>query len=482
VTVSTLDHTLQSTKMAGSAPYDTGFRRKILALFMVVLLIPIQPEAGGQRLDPYRIVLILLFLPFLVSLFKGRAGRFTFADTLILLFGFWMILTMVYHHGVGRMAYASVLAIELVGGYVLGRILIRTTSDYRSFIRYFLVALAVLLPFAMIELLTGRMLITEVLGKFVKATQKFNEMRNGLSRSQVVFPHSILFGLFCSLGVANVYYLYRDRLMSMLPRLALVIAMTLMAVSSAPMLSVGMQVMMIIWDKLTKARWMLLLIITSTMYISLEFLSNRGPVILLIETLTLDPSTAWWRVHIWNYGTVSVMANPIFGLGLNDWVRPYWLASTVDNFWLLMAMRHGLPGVIFLMGGIGAHIFYVLRAKNLTQDQRDVRTGYMVSMVGLLFTLSTVHVWDAMAVLVMFYIGAGSCLYSGISEAGPDENVEPLPAENVQRQVIAFRRSPPKKESIDGLGVLEQHAPRPKVTYRRVLSSTPTTQEQKNTT
>ena len=399
-----------------AAPYSDTARRRLLVVFMVALLLPIQPELGGQRLDPYRLLLLLLFLPFVVALLKRRAGQFTISDGMMGAYALWTVVTLVFHHGMGRFAYASILATMLLGGYMAGRLLIRNAQDYRRFIRYFLMALLILLPFSLFELLTEQMIIAETLGKVFPATAKYYESRWGLSRVQVVFPHPILYGLFCSIGFANVLYLYRDQFFGRLSRVGLVVGMTFMALSSAPLLSIGLQSIMAGWDKITRGKWLTLFVGFAAIYIFLSLASNRGPVIILIETLTFDPSTAWWRVHIWEYGVQNVMNHPFLGLGLNDWARPYWLAPTVDNFWLVTAMRAGLPALAFLVVALSVHVFRIVRAKGLNAGERDIRTGYLVALVGIAFTISTVHVWDGMAVFLMFYIGAGSFLYTSQPE------------------------------------------------------------------
>lgn len=420
----TLDNAAAFGRRDAVAAYSDTVRRWLLIAFMISLLLPIQPELGGQRLDPYRIVLLALFLPFVIAMLKRRAGQLTISDVMMGCYGLWIVVTLVFHHGMARFAYASIWGAMLLGGYMAGRLLIRNASDYRRFIRYFLTVLLILLPFALFELFTENMIIAETLGKVFPATAKYYETRNGLSRVQVVFPHAILYGLFCSMGFANVLYLYRDQLFGRLSRLALVIGMTYMSLSSAPLLSIGLQSIMVGWDKITRGKWMVLTVGVAAIYIFLSLASNRGPVIILIEKLTFNPSTAWWRVYIWEYGVQNVMNNPIFGLGLNDWVRPSWLAPTVDNFWLLTAMQAGLPAIAFLVAALILNVFRIVRAKGLNAGERDIRTAYLVVLAGSAFTLSTVHVWDAMAVFMMFYFGAGSFLYTsppeGETEAAQD--------------------------------------------------------------
>ena len=396
-----------------AATYYTDItRRWLLIVFLVSLALPIQPELSGLRMDPYRLLMLVLFLPFVVGILKRRAGQVTIIDIMMGCYALWIVVTLVFHHGMARFAYASIWGAMLLGGYMTGRLLIRNAKDYRRFIRYFLILILVLLPFTIYEFITEHMIIAEFLGKAFPVITKYYETRYGFSRVQVVLPHAILFGLFCSIGFGNVIYLYRDQFVGRLARLALVLGMTTMALSSAPLLAIGVQSIMAGWDKVTRGRWMLLASGFSAIYIFLTLASNRGPIILIIEKLTFNPSTAWWRVHIWNYGIQNVMNNPFLGLGLNDWVRPTWLASTVDNFWLVTAMQAGIPALAFLVAALMVHMVRILKAKGLAAQTRDIRTGYLVVLAGTLFTLSTVHIWDAMAVFVMFYIGAGSFLYT----------------------------------------------------------------------
>lgn len=424
--------------------FSDNLRRRLLIILFFTWLFQVQPILAGQRLDPYRLVLIVMFFPFLRGLATRRAGWLTGSDLLMMAFCGWVVLTFVYHHGTGMFALGSILAIEFFGGYAAGRLLIRNATDFKRYVRYSLIALLILSPLVLFELVTGRMLFGEVVGRFLPVNEKYDAMRFGLHRVQAVFPHSILFGLFCSIQAANVIYIYRGKLARLAPRLGLVGGMTMAALSSAPILSLIIQVSIHLWGVVTRNNWMSLIGLVLAVIMFLEVASTRGPVIILIETLTLDPSTGWWRYYIWVFGIENVLNSPIFGLGMNDWVRPYWMfASSVDNFWLLTAMRHGLPGVMMLILMLAVHVWHIVRAKGLSEENRAIRSGYLIGMVGLCFTLTTVHVWDVMAVYVMFYFGAGSFLYTSPSvtsdRAGEGAAALPVVAHE-KRQKLVYAR------------------------------------------
>lgn len=124
---------------------------------------------------------------------------------------------------------------------------------------------------------------------------------------------------------------------------------------------------------------------------------------------TFSPGTAYWRAAINEFGMNNVWANPFFGLGLNDWVRPEWMhTSSVDNFWLLMAMRYGIPGFVLVLTGYAIALWQVGRW-SLGEDQvlLNLRRAWVFTFACLAFTLFTVHVWAEIYALVFFLLGAG---------------------------------------------------------------------------
>ena len=384
----------------------------LLVLFIVSLLLPINFSLGGVRMNPSRLFLLACAIPFALKLFGGRVGGFTWVDRCMLGFVTLMVVALIYQHGTKELAYALSQVLEMFGGYMAGRVMIRGLPDYRLFIRIFLLALLVMMPFAIYEMSHFRMPITEFLSKAFAVVAFNPQSRFGLRRPQVVFPHAILFGLFCSIALASVFYIYRKHVFRRIVYMGVVLAMTFMALSSAPMLSAFLQLGLITWGKVTRGAWKLLAGIVVTIFISLQLFTHRGAFVIFVETMTLDPSTGWSRILIWQYGSQNVLAHPLLGIGLNDWVRPYWMDSSVDNFWLLMAMRYGLPCLFFILATFVLHVTLLIRAKNLGEDAMMLRLGYTITLCALIFLLSTVDVWDAVSVFVFFFIGAGAFLYT----------------------------------------------------------------------
>jgi hypothetical protein len=256
------------------------------------------------------------------------------------------------------------------------------------------------------------------------------------------FEHPILFGIFCSIAVGNSAYIMRGKIVKGGLWTGFATFMTLMSLSSGALLSAVMQSGLIFWDWITKSKWKVLLVIVAIITVFLELASNRGPIIIFIETLTFNSGTAWTRVIQWEYGSAEVLRNPIFGKGLTgDWIRPSWLyTSSIDAYWLVIAFRHGLPGIFFLLGAFGFTVWRALKAENLSFEAHSMRTGYLITMAGIFFSLVTVHVWGGLSIFIYAYMGAGLWFLSDAAQSATTDAEEDLPAGPVSRFARSNKR------------------------------------------
>ncbi|MBS0242730.1 MAG: hypothetical protein JSS20_11180, partial [Proteobacteria bacterium] len=120
----------------------------------------------------------------------------------------------------------------------------------------------------------------------------------------------------------------------------------------------------------------------------------------------------FYRLMIWENGLANVWANPFVGLGLNDWERPLWMvSSTVDAFWLVIAMRGGLPALLLLVTGIGLMIRGVVRRLRKADARRQaLARGWIISLIALALVGCTVHYWNVPFAYLFFFVGLGGCL------------------------------------------------------------------------
>jgi hypothetical protein len=94
-----------------------------------------------------------------------------------------------------------------------------------------------------------------------------------------------------------------------------------------------------------------------------------------LNVLALNPETAFARYYQWENAWDDVMRNKIFGIGFNEWTRPWWMPDSIDSYWLHMAVVHGLVGVSIIA------TFWVLLFKYLF-------SSYQVSKDRLIFVMS----------------------------------------------------------------------------------------------
>lgn len=382
---------------------------------MLSIVIPIMVNLAGMALNPSRMVLVLTMIPVFFFWASGKAGRIRVADIMVMSCALWTVIALLSVHGMNRFQYAAIIAIEMLCPYLIARCYIRTEADYAALIRFLRWIAIFLAPAAIIEALTTKriyvMLLDPVFQVFGKAPYEF---RLGMSRAQVVFEHPILYGVYVATFCAPVYMVARAQGYSPLRSLIFVspvLAATFFSLSTGAFLGLILQILFLAWAFIfqkVSSRWMILTALVALGYIVVSFLSNRTPFEVFISYLTFNSSTSYMRVLIFTFGMDNVWANPLFGLGLRDWARPSWMYSgSVDNFWLVMAMRYGIPAFLTIALAFGASFTTMMRSKPASAAAGLYRNGHVFSLIGLTIAMCTVHLWSATFVFMMFMLGAG---------------------------------------------------------------------------
>jgi hypothetical protein len=383
-------------------------------LFILSLALPIIFYAGPLRLSPYRVLLLALFLPCLMAWLAGQFGRVRLPDVLILMTCLWGMLALTINHGL-EIAWqpAGILLIETFGAYLLARSLIRNEHGFRTMVGVLFWSICILVPFAVIESLTGRAIFVEVLQTVAAVTtQGETDMRYGFHRAQVVFEHPILYGVFCASGIGLTYYVTGPA-RSALGRLlwtAPVALAAMLSLSAGAAASIVSQVGLTGWDYVTRNvrhRWRLLGLLALVAYAVVDLLSNRTPFHIFVTYLTFSVETGYHRILIWNWGITEVMRQPLLGIGLGDWERPEWMSASMDNFWLVIAVRHGAPTFLMLAGAVAIIMRALGKARFDDESLRACRAGLLMTLAGLIIAGCTVHYWNALYVWFMFLLGSG---------------------------------------------------------------------------
>ncbi|MEM7642006.1 MAG: O-antigen ligase family protein, partial [Pseudomonadota bacterium] len=387
-------------------------------LYMGAVMTPIFIQLGPLNLTLLRIFLVALVVPLAVRLFQGQYGRIYPTDILFCLYIFWMAVSLAMNNPARVIETTGSVGAEFLGGYLIGRAYIRTKADFVAVIRLMALVTAITLPVAILESQTGRSVVIEFVRGLPGLTTYAdvnNPVRMGLERAQTFFAHPIHYGLFASMGFTLVYMGLRDVMGTGL-RWFYTLAIgtcVFLSLSSGALLSVVMQVGLIAWAAMfdrVERRWLLLAGLFATAYVAVDLLSDRTPIRVFMSYATFSPHNAYWRGIIFEWGMKNVWANPIFGIGLNDWVRPHYMHSgSMDNFWLVTAVRTGIPGFLPLAVGWGL-VLWNVGTRDLGSDDKlllSLRRAWVITFIGLSFSLATVHVWTAVYSYAFFLLGAG---------------------------------------------------------------------------
>lgn len=403
-----------------AAPAQLARSRKtspLIPMFVFSLAVPVVFYLGPTRLSPYRVVLVMTFVPCVIAWLSGSAGRTRLPDILMFLAATWGAVVLVSLHGIDKgLQSAGIFFIETFGTFLFARLYIRDLAAFQRMVRSLVLMVLFLLPFALYENVAGSPILIELFGKVFSVYDIVgSEPRYGLRRAQGTFEHFILFGVVCSSAFALSLYVLGPaarvggRLSSGL--VAMAVASSL---SSGAILSLVVQTILIAWDKLTArvaGRWGIFATIVAAAYLVVDFSSNRTPFDVFISYLTFNADTSYMRVHIWHYGTESVLQHPILGIGLDDWERPSWMGGSIDNFWLVTAVRYGIPGFLFIAGGFLSVCFGLARLRNLSFQVAQCRKGLIITLCGVAIASCTVHLWDAPYVLLIFLLGSGIWMF-----------------------------------------------------------------------
>ena len=389
-----------------------------IVLVVLSLICPMEfsVEISTLRFPPHRFV-FLLMLPFaLARLFSHPGTRIQAFDVIMAMFATWQCATYTYHSGLEGFIFGGSLALEIMGGYFIARAYIRDLETFKATLNFLLGCIALVAAIAITDMLSGRYLLHEILSSIVGGPPRGGaEFRGGLVRATSTFNHPIHYGGFCAATFALIWC-SASRSTQRYARAGFVAFATVLSMSSAPMLSIGLQVVMLSWERFTRRiamRVHITLAIVAGLYIGMSFVSSRGPLMLFITSMTFDPWTGIYRTFIWHHGLNNVWENPYFGLGLADWTRDAWMASsTIDAYWLVLAMRSGIPA--FLMLALAIYLIgrAVVRKSSRSKDneRRRLATGWMISLIALCLIGSTVHFWDMPHAMLFFFIGLGGAL------------------------------------------------------------------------
>ena len=241
------------------------------------------------------------------------------------------------------------------------------------------------------------------------------EPRMGLARAFGSFEHPILFGVFCSMAFATAWFVARPMLSTFRGYVLVgcIMLASFVSLSAGAWLMLVLQIALAVWDRITRGlpgRWGVLGAAFVAVLVVVSLLSNRSPVQVFIGYASFSAQSSYNRILIWEYGTAEVGRHPFLGIGLGDWIRAPWMSASMDNFWLVTAVRYGLPALIFLVAAILMIVFKSAAQKHATADWQRCRMAWIATVIGTAIAACTVHLWNNTFAYFMFILGAGAWL------------------------------------------------------------------------
>lgn len=400
---------------ASAVPGDRLSR--VAVAYLLCIMLPVFFKLGPLGMGNLRLLLIVIVVPLLVRLYLGHFGKLVLPDVLFPLFILWTMLSLIRNNPEMAIENTGSTGIEFLGGYLCGRAYVRTSGQFLQLCRWLALIVCLLMPIAFFEAATGRLLLGEMLSKLPglgSETRNVGGERLGLDRVQTVFAHPIHFGLFCSVAVSMVFVAMKGQMAPPLRFLvaALMIVTGCLALSSGALLAMALLIALVSWAWIFQRlswKWWLLLGMMALAYVAIDLLSNRSPMRVFLSYATMSAHTAYWRAIIFEWGMINVWENPLLGLGFNDWKRPiYMISGSMDNFWLVIAVRYGIPAFLCLALGVFVPLLRII-FRDFRADPRlgQLRLAWVLTFVCLSFTLSTVHIWGNIFSFVFFMFGAG---------------------------------------------------------------------------
>lgn len=389
----------------------------IVALFFLGMMLPtsVSVSVGTMRLSAYRIVLLLAIVPMLVTLATGRRGHATIWDGLVMAHAAWAMLALIVWGGLRQgIESGGIYVVEFVGAWLVGRLYIRSYDDFAAMARAFVWVVVGLLVFTVPEALTSVHVLYDTIASLTGgAPAHYIDQRMGLERTFGPFDHPILYGVFSASAFSLAYFMMAERKLTHAKGMALTFGTavaTFLSGSSGPYVVLIMQIFVSGWQRAlgeVQGRWAALFTLFALTYLSIDFFSNRTPFHVFITYFTFSATSSYNRILIFEYGTAEVARHPIFGIGLADWERPVWMSDSMDNFWLVIAVRYGLPALGLLLALLLGLIWKVGQRQGLPENWRRARHAWAFTLFGIAVAAATVHLWNALFVLFIFLIGAG---------------------------------------------------------------------------
>ena len=398
---------------------------RILAiLFVISIFIPVEffVMAGTVRIETYRVILALTLIYAFFN-FRTLLKRADLTDLLLLGLIVIAFASFWYNHSLQKAIESTGLySLETLGAFYLAKLFITTPERFYKINQAFIWILVVLTLPAIYEALSHHRILhewAERLTGHISIDYRLytsDYLRGNIMRTTSVFAHPILYGTLTALFFPFAILLFwrQQKFRQFIAILGLSLSM-LTTLSSAPLLSLifqGFTVLLVKFWHTARRFWIALFFSGLAGAMLIQALSNRGFFGILISYLTFNPNTGYFRMLQWEYSMDDILDHPILGIAHNDWTRPYWkdwMGDSIDSFWLLVTLQHGIFAFILLLTACLYAIFSVLNQVHRQHETvKWMVTAWILSFMSLVLIGFTVDYFDKLQPMFFFTLGAMS--------------------------------------------------------------------------
>ncbi len=372
-------------------------------------------EVGDLLFYASRVYLIVMVPFILAQCIRVRLHLRAF-DYLVLAGVAWMVLSFLVNRGLSRgIESGGRDVIDILGTWFLARGCIRNEDDITRILKLILPGMLVVGGLLFFESVTGAFRLIDLFPLKGAIGTSVDQYRLGLLRAFGPFSHAILAGLFMSSFVTLYGMIMRDQMSRWLGMAAGLAGF--FTLSSAALAGLVLQAGFLVYRKIIKVagyrtEWRPLALMTIFALALLQIVSKGGAIATIIRVGAFDAQTGYFRLLIWDYGTASVARRPLFGFGYAGYERPSWIFNdSVDNHWLFLALRYGLPcfALFFVLS-----LFVIYRLGSISMKLPD-KAGSPYS--GMMIILScatalglTVAFVNEFQIWYIFMLGAASSM------------------------------------------------------------------------
>jgi hypothetical protein len=384
----------------------------ILLFLILAIMVPIEFSVyvGPLFMTASRTYLIILTFLILPHLGKLKLQAF---DWFFIAHVAWTCTAYLIIYPLSQaVEMAGSYALEFLVVYLAARIYFTNVQQMRRTVGFLFVMLVIAGLLAIPEAYTHTRFVHNIASNLTGISYRIDyDVRLGIMRAASLFEHPILYGIFCASLFSLVWFTSTPAQRAW--KAPLIIGATYFSASSAPFMILALQIAFIVIEWVSRdvkiRRDKVLAVFAASFFTFVQLFVGRG-LVGIIALVALNPGTAYTRRAQWDYAIDDIMRNPWFGFIPGNYTRPFWLAASIDNWWLLMMMRAGIPSLLFI--GLSALLLWIAIARRQTQDQDFIlfRRGWGLMFLALVLGAATVTFFGKLQPLFAFYMGMGAAL------------------------------------------------------------------------